>query len=86
MIIPLDALDKDTLNNIIEAFVLREGTDYGSDEVPLDEKIAQVKTQLESGRVVIVYSELHETVNILPADKVAEGELFEQQHDQHYEF
>lgn len=79
MIIPIDALDKDTLHNIIEAFVLREGTDYGSDEVSLDEKIAQVKMQLDSGKVVIVYSELHETVNILPANQVAEGELFEQQ-------
>lgn len=84
MIIPIDALDKETLHNLIESFVLREGTDYGSDEVSLDDKIAQVLTQLKSGKVVIVYSELHETVNILPASKVAEGELFEQQQANHH--
>lgn len=79
MIIPIDALDQDTLYNLIESFVLREGTDYGNEEASLEEKVAQVKLQLKEGSVVIVYSELHETVNILPAGQVAEGEVFEQQ-------
>lgn len=69
MQIPLEALDKDTLDNIIEAFILREGTDYGVDEMSLADKIADVKHQLETKSAVIVYSELHETVNIMPADQ-----------------
>lgn len=32
MIIPWQQLTADTLNNLIESFVLREGTDYGKDE------------------------------------------------------
>ncbi|OKY27585.1 YheU family protein [Thalassotalea sp. PP2-459] len=67
MIIPLDAIDSDTLNNIIEAFILREGTDYGEQEASMLEKIAMVKMQLQQGRAVLVYSELHQNVNILPA-------------------
>ncbi|EGR4189746.1 TPA: YheU family protein [Vibrio cholerae] len=64
MIIPWQEIAPDTLDNLIREFVLREGTDYGDIEVSLEEKIAQVRTQLQSGQAVIVYSELHETVDI----------------------
>lgn len=66
MIIPLDALDKDTLYNVAEAFVLREGTDYGEIEATLEEKVNQVLALLTSGEAVLVYSELHESVDIKP--------------------
>lgn len=67
MIIPFKDLSEDTLVNLIEQFVLREGTEYGAEDVSLSEKVIQVKQQLKSGEAVIVYSELHESVNILPA-------------------
>ncbi|MCV5838538.1 YheU family protein, partial [Escherichia coli] len=50
--------------NLIREFVLREGTDYGTVEVSLHDKIDQVKAQLEKGEAVIVFSALHETVDI----------------------
>jgi len=74
MIIPYQQLDADTLNNLIEAFVLREGTDYGVEEVSLAEKVEQVKLQLANGSALIVYSELHETVDIRPADQLGSEE------------
>ncbi len=64
MIIPWQQLEPDTLENLIREFVLREGTDYGSEEVSLQDKIDQVKSLLEQGEAVIVFSELHETVDI----------------------
>lgn len=64
MNIPWQSLAPDTLKNIIEEFVLREGTDYGEMEVTLESKINQVHQQLQAGEVVVVYSELHETVDI----------------------
>lgn len=64
MIIPWQDIAPDTLENLIREFVLREGTDYGTVEVSLQDKIDQVKSQLERGEAVIVYSELHETVDI----------------------
>ncbi len=73
MIIPLDSLPKETLTAIIENFVLREGTEYGQEDVALADKIQQVHLQLKQGLAVLVYSELHETVNILPADQFIEG-------------
>jgi len=66
MIIPIEQLSAEILDNIIREFVLREGTDYGLDEVNIEEKIQNVKQQLNNGDAVLVYSELHETVNIMP--------------------
>ncbi|MFM2588671.1 YheU family protein [Vibrio sp. TBV020] len=64
MIVPWQQIDPDTLDNLIKEFVLREGTDYGAIEVSLQSKIDQIKKQLESGEAVVVFSELHETVDI----------------------
>ncbi|ARC18913.1 YheU family protein [Vibrio parahaemolyticus] len=64
MIIPWQDIAPETLENLIREFVLREGTDYGAIEISLQNKIDQVKTQLEKGEAVIVFSELHETVDI----------------------
>ncbi|MBA6293032.1 YheU family protein [Colwellia sp. MB3u-70] len=72
MIIPLEQLSTETLNAIIENFVLREGTEYGSEDVSLSDKITQVRQQLTQGSALLVYSELHETVNILPTDQLVE--------------
>lgn len=69
MIIPIQQLEADTLRAVIEAYVLREGTEYGEQDVSLDEKIEQVKAQLASGEALLVYSELHESVNILSRDE-----------------
>ncbi|ACS84186.1 YheU family protein [Musicola paradisiaca] len=73
MIIPWQALAPDTLENLIESFVLREGTDYGEHERSLAEKVEDVHLQLQRGEVVLVWSELHETVNIMPRNALRSG-------------
>lgn len=64
MIIPWQELDSNTLNNLIEYFVLREGTDYGLQEISLIEKVDNVKSQLIAGTAAIFWSELHQTIDI----------------------
>ena len=64
MIIPWQQIESDTLDSLIGEFVLREGTDYGASEISMQDKIDQVKQQLASGEADIVFSELHETVDI----------------------
>jgi uncharacterized protein YheU (UPF0270 family) len=64
MIVPWQEIPPDTLDNLITEFVLREGTDYGNVEVNLAIKIEQIKFQLSRNEAVIVYSELHESVDI----------------------
>lgn len=73
MIIPWQQLEPETLENLIESFVLREGTDYGEQERTLQQKVADVRRQLESGEVVLVWSDLHETINIMPRDQFNAG-------------
>lgn len=69
MIIPIDALEPETLHNIVEAFVLREGTEYGESDYSLAAKVEQVMQQLRAGEAVLVYSELHESVDIRPRNE-----------------
>lgn len=70
MIIPWQELPAATLQNLIESFVLQEGTDYGEQERSLAEKVADVERQLRSGEVVLVWSELHETVSFRSAKQL----------------
>lgn len=72
MIIPWQELDGDTLTNLIEHFVLQEGTEYGEQDVPLVVKVDAVREQLQQGKAVIVYSKLHESVNIVMKDRFIE--------------
>ena len=46
MIILHRLLSPDALRGVIEAFIMREGTDYGVHEVPLATKVFQVQQQL----------------------------------------
>ena len=64
MIIPWQDLDPTTLDNIVESIVLREGTDYGIEECSLAEKKAQLLAKIRNGSAVIVWSELHESIDI----------------------
>ena len=45
MIIPHHMLSPEALRGVIEAFVTREGTDYGVQDVPLATKVLQVQQQ-----------------------------------------
>ncbi|MGL5948040.1 MAG: YheU family protein [Aeromonas sp.] len=70
MLVPWQAIDAQTLDNLIEQFVLSEGTEYGEVDISLAEKVASVRAQLAQGSAVIVYSELHESVNIVPKEQL----------------
>ena len=65
MIIPFDTIDNETLQSLVESFVLREGTDYGEVEISMQEKVDQIIEQLRLGDIVIEYSEEHESVTII---------------------
>ena len=67
MIIPIDDIALETLNNIVESFVLREGTDYGDCDHDLSQKVESVIAQLKRGDAVLLYSEEYDSVDIRPA-------------------
>ena len=55
MEIPYHKLDPETLSNLVEEFVSREGTDYGHEEYSLRDKVTQVERQLRNGQAQIVF-------------------------------
>ncbi|CZF84597.1 hypothetical protein RN22_20285 [Grimontia sp. AD028] len=71
MIVPWQEIPEETLRNLIEHFVLREGTDYGEQEASFEEKVEQVYNLLKNKEAVVVFSELHETVDIKPVRSLA---------------
>lgn len=68
MDIPIESLSEDALRGVIEAFVNREGTDYGEVETPFERKVAQVRAALQSGRARLTFDEETESCNIVPVD------------------
>jgi uncharacterized protein len=62
--VPMAQLAPDTLRALVESFVLREGTDYGVQEMPLATKVAQVIKQLQGGEARIVFDPATESVDI----------------------
>ena len=66
--VPHRELTAEGLRGLVEAFVNREGTDYGLRERSLDEKVADVLRQLERGEACILFDPQSKSVNIAPVD------------------
>ncbi|MEM7077420.1 MAG: YheU family protein [Pseudomonadota bacterium] len=66
--IPHDELSPAALTGVIDAFVLREGTDYGHRDYTLAEKRSRVRTMLDNGEAFIEYSAELEHIEILLRD------------------
>ena len=67
MIIPHHMLSPEALHRVIEAFVTREGTDYGVQDISLATKVLQVRQQLDAGTAVIVYDQETESWTLQPS-------------------
>jgi uncharacterized protein len=63
--VPYTELSEDALRGVLESFVLREGTEYGERDVSLDQKVAQVTSQLRRGEAQIVFDPESETIDII---------------------
>jgi uncharacterized protein YheU (UPF0270 family) len=66
MRIPHRRLSPDALRGVIEAFVTRESTDDGAQDVPLAAQVFQVQQPLDAGTAVIVYDEATDSCTIQP--------------------
>lgn len=63
--IPYQQLSAETLDGLIEAYIMREGTDYGDYEYSLSEKLAQVKQALIAGQAEIVFDPISESCTLI---------------------
>ena len=71
--IPHQELSPEALRGVVEAFVLREGTDYGPAEFSLAEKCRQVVEQLASGEAEIWFDPDSRSVTIQPVGSPAQA-------------
>jgi uncharacterized protein YheU (UPF0270 family) len=67
-LIPVNKLSPQALQNVIEEFISRNGTDYGAIEASWETKFRNVKYKLETGLAVLVFDDESETTNIFLAD------------------
>ncbi|MEY3018419.1 MAG: hypothetical protein RL336_1554 [Pseudomonadota bacterium] len=63
--VPLDALSDEALQGVLEEFVNREGTDYGEQELSLQQKSNRLYRQWQRGDVVLVFDPESETTTFM---------------------
>ncbi|MBM5458887.1 YheU family protein [Pseudomonas sp. P66] len=80
MIIPHQQLEPDTLQNLIEDFVSREGTDNGDESTEL-QKVQAVRSQLASGQAVIYFDAEYTQCILASRDQVPKAMLGDWQSD-----
>ncbi|MBM0106928.1 YheU family protein [Steroidobacter sp. S1-65] len=68
--VPHTELSAEALRGVIEAFVLREGTEYGEREFTLEEKRTHVLHQLERGEAHIMFDPVTSSVDIVVTRKL----------------
>ncbi len=65
VIVPLDKMSEGALEGLIQEFVLREGTDYGQNEVTLQKKNEQIKKRLLAGHIFVVFDPKEQSASIV---------------------
>ncbi|WP_303760154.1 YheU family protein [Alcanivorax jadensis] len=73
IIVPWKDLPPDTLTNLIEEFVTRDGTDYGDQEIPTTTKVEQVRNQLKKEDAFVVFDEVTESVSVMGKEQANEA-------------
>ena len=65
IVIPVAELSKDALLGVVDAFILREGTDYGHRDITIDEKRQRVIGMLGSGKAKIIFYAENDHIDIV---------------------
>ncbi|WP_366144904.1 YheU family protein [Alcanivorax sp.] len=73
IIVPWKDLPPETLTNLIEEFVTRDGTDYGDQEIPTATKVEQVRNQLKREDAFVVFDEVTESVSVMGKEQAEEA-------------
>ena len=70
MIIPYNELSEEALQALIEDFVTRDGTDYGQDEMSVQEKAERLLVLLKTGEMLISYNEESESCGLVTKEEL----------------
>ena len=69
--VPVTRLDEPVLQALLEEFASRDGTDYGERELTLEEKVGNLRRQLESGELLLVFHGPSESWDLVQAEQAA---------------
>ena len=69
-LIPFDSLDPDTLANVLNDIVSRDGTDYGDYDLSSEQKREQALRALKSGEAVLLFDTESETIQLVSKSAV----------------
>lgn len=72
MIVPWREIDAETLDNLLEEYVSRDGTDYGESEVSVETRVGQMRRRLEKGDAFVWVDEDTGDINILSREQVGQ--------------
>lgn len=67
--IPFKKLNPQTLRQMIQEFVSRDGADWDQAGCSLEDKVEQVLRQLENGRVQLVFDLKTQTANLVASHR-----------------
>lgn len=70
--VPAAELSADALQGLIEEFASRDGTDYGLQEITLEQKVAQIREALACGDCAIVFDQDSESCQIVTRELLPE--------------
>lgn len=76
--VPPSRVSKEGLQALLEEFASRDGTDYGVQETPLEERVRELRARLDAGEVELLFDLDSETWDLLSRDdaqRVLAGEL-----------
>ncbi len=74
-LIPCDSLESDTLVNILEDIVTRDGTDYGDYHVTLEQKCQQAIKMIQDKQAFLIFDTESETIKLIDKDQLRQYEL-----------
>lgn len=85
MIVPWEQVPADSLRNLVEEFVTRDGTDYGEQEISLETRVGQVMQQLRRAEVVIWFDGVTESITLMTARDARDAQRLAEQSADHDE-
>ena len=70
--VPVERIESSVLQALLEEFASRDGTDYGARELTLAEKAGNLRRQLETGDICILFHHPTEQWDLVDCRRVAE--------------
>jgi len=66
VLVPPRRLEDDVLRGLLEAYIGRDGTDYGARELTQEEKVGRLRGQIDAGDLLILYDLDSEEWDLVP--------------------